>query len=406
MSEIEVKAIEAILHNNSLLDELGLLPHDFTDRDNRAVFCALSELINDGVHGDVMSLYNSGKVDASLATRYEPITGANGKYYADLIKESTKLRQIDTLQMMVGDLREAKKDSNEIIGEIEKELYKIQERKDNEVRHVKEYLHPAVTEIEAAFNNGGRITGIETGYSDLDNYTNGFHGGEIIILAARTSIGKTAFAINMATNMGIAGINVVFFSCEMSGTQLAKRMLSSVGNISHKSCVNGNVTEADFTRMSDAGGKLYNSALYLDDTPNISFHELRSKARIMKRKGMSVMFIDYLTLVRYGSTRTPRAERVGQLVKEIKELSRQLDVPIIVLSQLNREAEGQKPTLAELRQSGELEEDADIVLFLHRKRGDSDTELIIAKHRNGATGECALDFNEQTVTFKQGVNKW
>ena len=402
--EAEKKAIEAILHDNTLLDELVLYDDDFEDRTNRLVFTAVSDLINSGVKADIMSVYSSGKVDASVMTGYEPFTGANARYYADMLKEKTKRRKIALLTKRVIDLLKTKNESNEIIGEIEAEIYRIQERKDNEVRHVKEFMFPAISEIEDAYQNGTRISGVLSLYNDLDNVLLGFHGGDIIVLAARTSIGKTAFALNMAENIAVNGDTVIFFSCEMSGNQIVKRMMSSLGGIDHKRLVNGNLGDKKvFDSMMSASSRIMESKLYIDDTPNISFAELRAKSRIMKRKGAKIIFIDYLTLIKYGNVKTPRFERVGELVREIKALARELDVPIIVLSQLNRDAEESRPTLAGLRQSGEIEEHADVILFLHRERGEALTDLIVAKHRNGMTGDVPLYFDEGTVRFRPGT---
>ena len=404
--EIEKKAIEAILHNNQLLDELSLYDYDFQDHTNKLMFIAVSDLINRGVTADVTSVYSSGKVPASVAVEYEPFTGSNARYYAELIKENTKRRELHTLGLLVGDLLNQKTESQDIIAEVETELYRIQERKDNEVHPIKDFLFPAIEEIEEAYKNGGKIVGIESGYKDLDAMTCGFQPGELIVLAARTSIGKTAFALNMAENMVLKGRHVAFFSCEMSGTQIVKRMLSSVAHINHKSLINGNLgTESVFADMGYASNKIMDTLLYICDTPNISFQELRAKSRMQKRKGAQIIIVDYLTLLKYGDARTPRPERIGALVKEIKALARELSLPIIVLSQLNREAEGSRPTLAELRQSGEIEEDADVVMFLHRERGEGATDLIVAKKRDGMTGDVPLYFDEQYVRFRQGTRE-
>jgi replicative DNA helicase len=334
---------------------------------------------------------------------YEPFTGANAKYYSDLLKEATKRRQIAMLTTHVGDLLKTKTESNEIIGEVETELYRIQERKDNEVKPVSDFLFPAITEIEIAYKNGGKVTGVLSGYPDLDDITSGFQGGDVIVLAARTSIGKTALALNMAENIALSGSEVVFFSCEMSGSQIVKRMMSSIGHINHKSLINGNLGTRDvFDDMQNANTKIMDSKLFIDDTPNIAFQELRAKSRIMRRKGAKIVFVDYLTLIKYGDAKTPRFERVGELVKEFKSLARDLDLPVVILSQLNRQAEGAKPSLAELRQSGEIEEHSDVILLLHRARGEQATDLIIAKHRNGMTDSVPLYFDEQYVRFRTG----
>jgi len=404
MSDAERMAIGAILNRNRLYDELGLLPGDFTDADNRKVYTAMAALIESGVTVDITTLYATGKVDASTLTKFEDIPAGNGKHYADMLKEFTKLRRIATLGKSISDLLKSKQESNEILGEIESEVYRIQERKDNEVQHIKAYMFDAINEIEEAYRNHGKLMGVVSGFGDLDDTLSGFQNGDLIIIAARTSIGKTAFALNIAENIAVKGTKCVFFSCEMSPNQICKRLVSSLGGIPHKALVNGNLgDEATFQRMHTASQRMFDSQFYADFTPLIPFQELKAKSRIAVRNGAKIIFVDYLTLIKYGDNKVPRWERTGELIKELKTMARQLNVPVIALSQLNRQAEGQKPTLAELRQSGEIEEHADVIIFLHRERGSSETDMIIAKHRNGGTGEWPLFFDEQTVRFKPGV---
>jgi replicative DNA helicase len=406
MSEAERMAIGAILYRNTLYDDLGLLPSDFQDVDNRRMYQAMAALIESGMTVDIKTLYATGKLPASTIVKYEDVPISNGKFYARALKEATKQRQLTTLTKQVADMQRTKVESNEIIQAVESELYKIQERKDNEVKHIKSYLHGAMDEIEAAYNNGGRIIGVLSGFTDLDNTLSGFQNGDLVIIAARTSIGKTAFALNIAEYASMHNNKALFFSCEMSANQICKRVLSSLGKIDHKRLINGNLeSEGNFNALTAAADKMYESHLYCDFTPLIPFAELKAKARIAKRNGCDIIFIDYLTLIKYGDNKTPRWERTGELIKELKTMARQLDIPVIALSQLNRQAEGQTPSLAELRQSGEIEEHSDVIIFLHRDRGATDTELIIAKHRNGATGKFALWFDEARVRFETGVNR-
>lgn len=405
VSEAELMVIGAILARNTLYDDLGLLPSDFQNVDNRRMYTAIAALIEAGAIADITSLYASGKISENIVAQYDNIPIGSGKHFADLLKEATKQRQITTLTKQILDLQKQKLHSTDILTDIEAEIYKIQERKDNEVKHIKSYLHEAVSEIEDAYKRKGRLEGVMTGFVDLDNTLCGLQNGDLIIIAARTSIGKTAFALNIAEHVS-ARVNCLFFSCEMSPNQVCKRLLSSLGKIEHKRLINGNLeTEHTFRAMDDAAQKIYTSYLYTDFTPLIPFQELKSKTRIAVRNGCKVVFVDYLTLIKYGDNKTPRWERTGDLIKELKTMARQLDIPVVVLSQLNRQAEGQTPTLAELRQSGEIEEHSDVILFLHRERGGSDTDLIIAKHRNGGTGTYPLYFDEKQVRFETGVKR-
>ena len=404
MSEAEKMAIGAILNRNRLYDELGLLPSDFTDVDNRKVYTAVAALMESGVTVDLTTLYATGKVNATTLSKYENIPSGNGKHYADMLKEATKLRRLSTLTRAITDSLKARTESNEIIGEIESEIYRIQERKDNEVKHIKAYMFDAIREIEETYHSGGRIMGVVSGYKDLDDTLSGFQNGDLIIIAARTSIGKTAFALNIAENIAVRGVKCVFFSCEMSPNQICKRLVSSLGGVPHKAIITGNLgSESTFQKMHNASEKMFNSQFYADFTPLIPFQELKAKSRIAVRNGCKIIFIDYLTLIKYGDSKTPRWERTGELIKELKTMARQLEVPVVALSQLNRQAEGQKPTLAELRQSGEVEEHADVIIFLHRERGEKETDMIIAKHRNGNTGNWPLYFDDQVVRFRDGA---
>ncbi len=404
MSDAEKMVIGAILRKNTLYDDLGLYPEDFTNVDYRRLYIAMSSLIEQGVTADLPTLYTDKRVGATLLSNFDDIPVGNAKHFADIIKEQTKKRQLVTLIKQIADSLKEQRESNDIITDIESEIYRIQERKDNEVKHIKGYMTIAQNEIDAVYANGGKIEGVLSGFIDLDNTLSGFQKQDLIVIAARTSIGKTAFALNMAEHMAIKGTRVVFFSCEMSPNQICKRLLSSIGRIPHKNILTGQI-ESYADAMYMAAEKMHHSQFYADFTPLIPFQELKSKCRIAVRNGCQIVFVDYLTLIKYGDSKMPRWERTGELVKELKTMARQLDIPVVVMSQLNRQAEGQKPTLAELRQSGEIEEHSDVILFLHRDRGSGDTELIVAKHRNGGTGSFPLYFNEQQVRFESGARK-
>jgi replicative DNA helicase len=394
MNESEVKVIEAILHNNSKYDELGLRVDDFTDRDNRKVYEAISKLIESGVTADQDSVHSAG-IEYGTIFKYEPFFSANADFYARKVKDATKMRGFKRLGLMIQDGVRTQ-DPEQLAETIEKEFYKVSERVSTTLPGVADALFEAMDELEKLHRDGS--TELPTGFGDLDKMISGFPKSSLVVIAARTSIGKTAFAINIATNMAWKGHPVCFFSCEMPRTAIVRRMISSIGMVDH-SVLTSFISKDDMTRISDANSKIHELPMYIDDTPNIHYTNLVAKCRMAKRLGCKCIFIDYLTLVGYGDAKTPRWERVGELVKNLKHLSRLADIPIVVMSQLNRNAEGTQPSLAELRQSGEIEEHADMIIFLHRERGNPSTECIVAKNRSGPTGKVELYFDDRHTRF-------
>ena len=366
------------------------------------MFLQISKLIEQGLDVSVVTLFDVEGINGSLLASYEPFTAANAEFYADEIKEATKLRQLGRVSMMIRDLVKDKNTSDEIITEVDQALFSISERKSNDVKLVKEYVMTAMEELEEAYHNKTALNGIPTGY-DIDSKLNGLENGELVVIAARTSIGKTALALNMAEKMALDDYVVGFFSCEMAASYMVKRLLASMGKVNHQAMRTALLTHADFSKLGDAAGKIYDTRFYLDDTPNIHYEELHAKARMMKRRGVQIVFVDYLTLVQYGEQKAPAHERVGELTVKLKSMARELEIPVVVLSQLNRQAEGREPSLAELRQSGAIEEHADTIMFLHRERDSCDTKLTIAKHRNGPTGSTELYFNEKYTRFENKV---
>jgi len=267
-------------------------------------------------------------------------------------------------------------------------------------------LPEAVEQIEKAYRTSGELQKVTSGYTQIEKLTNGFQPGDLIILGARPSIGKTSLALNMATRISVKySVPVGFFSCEMSRQQLVNRIIAAEGKINLAGIRSGVIRESDFSRITGVCAKLYLSQLIIDDTPDISLAQLKSKSRQMKRMGCQIIFVDYLTLIRYGKAQVPRHERVGEISKSLKSLARELEIPIMALSQVGRSAEGRMPTLSDLRQSGEIEEDADLIMLLHRERDQQETRICVAKNRNGATDTVSLAFLPQFVCFETLIRK-
>jgi replicative DNA helicase len=306
---------------------------------------------------------------------------------------------------------------NETLDEAERKVLSIvKNRRSTEFRTVQDVLFKAQANLEKLAEKKGDITGLPSGWRDLDKITSGFHENELIIIAARPAMGKTAFALNIATNIAInTDKTVALFNLEMGSEQLAMRMLSSLGQIEGQKLRTGNLLNNDWKRVNEAISQLADAKLYMDDTPGITIGEIRAKCRRLasSENGLGIVIIDYLQLIsssgKYGSN---RQQEVADISRSLKTMAMELKVPVIALAQLSRAVEGRenkRPNLSDLRESGSIEQDADIVSFLYRddyynKEADnenhtSESELIIAKHRNGPTATIQLLFKRDTSTF-------
>ena len=401
-SEHEVAILAGIKRRNSLYDELRLQPEDFYDRKHRDIYLAMGAIIERGDEVDDLTLHDElNKQQAS--TRHfvdADIPIGNTQYYVNSVRDLARKRKLRRLQHVLADGLESDT-ADEIIESIESVLTDVSIAAHRDMVHIRDLLRAATQEIERRYNDNGDLVGITSGFPSIDRQLMGFRPGHLVIIAARTSIGKTALALSMAINMAHKGIRVGYFSCEMDRQELALRLIAMEARLSLRAVQSGMMGAAGFTDIHEAGSRLYKTELVIDDTPNIALSELRSKVRQFCRQGGAVAFIDYLTLIRHGDQQVSRPERVGEISKSLKGLARELEMPIIVLSQLNRYAEGVHPSLAHIRQSGEIEEDADIVMLLHRERDSNEAILNLAKVRNGQTGLIDLTFLAEYVRFEE-----
>ena len=279
----------------------------------------------------------------------------------------------------------------------------------------REIIPDTISAIEQLYHRKESCTGISTGFTDLDNMISGFQNSEFIIIGAQPSIGKTAFALTIAANMAINNkIPVGFFTLEMSGTTLLNRLIASESRISSINLRSGLLKPTDFDKFTEASGRIYEAPLYIDDTPNMKLSDLITQARIMKTKeGIEIIFIDYISLIETESEcKISRYEQLSEISRSLKSLTRELNIPIVCLSHLGRQSKNKPPTLANLRKLGSIDQDADVVLFLHRDSfaGSSDeqsrnplnipTELIIAKQRNGPLGTIPILFLPKYTRFE------
>lgn len=346
-------------------------------------------------------------------------TAANVEEYIKIVEEKAILRRlIDEGTNIVTEAYTSTNDVNEILDYAENKILNVVKvRKGSEFRSIQDVLYKTQADLEKLSQNKGDITGIATGFFKLDKITSGLKPHELIIVAARPGMGKTAFALNLATNIAISGKTVALFNMEMSAEQLVMRMLASVGQIEGGKLKSGNLKNEDWKRVNEAISRLADTKMYIDDTAGMTINEIRAKCRRLAsmKDGLDIVIIDYLQLIQ-GSDRYKgnRVQEVTEISRSLKTLAMELKIPVIALSQLSRSVEGKgrkdnRPILSDLRESGSIEQDADIVAMLHRDdyydreqlidENTSRTTLIIAKHRNGPVTDIPLIFKTNTSTF-------
>jgi|SRR5665213_116064 len=352
-------------------------------------------------------------------------SAANLAYYLDIIREKFLLRKmIQTCSGVVGRIYDFEGEVDQLLDEVEKEVLRVNEsRVQSTVQGVKELVNHAIGTIEHFFNRKGELSGIASGFQDLDKMTDGFHGGEMIVIAARPSMGKTSLAMNIAEHVALElKLPVAVFSLEMSAESLILRMMCSLARVNLRNIRDGFMSEADFPKLNSAAGRLAGAKLFIDATAGLSVLQLRARARRMAQQhGIKLFVVDYLQLLHSTARRSQenRQQEIAEISSGIKALAKELNVPVIVLSQLNRELEkrgpGERPRLSDLRESGSIEQDADLVGLLYKdEKGKEDDEpdfeqealsvvLYIAKQRNGPTGDVNLTFLKPYTRFESAA---
>ena len=351
-------------------------------------------------------------------------SAANLSYYADIVREKHLLRRmIQTCTSVVTRVYEQEGEVDVLLDEVERDVLKISEdRVDTSTTGIKDLVKKAITTIEEFHQRQGMLTGLSTGFPDLDRLTSGLHGGEMIVVAARPSMGKTSLAMNIAEHVAVdERLPVGVFSLEMTAESLVLRMLCSRSRVNLRNIRDGFLAERDFPKLTGSAGKLAGAPLVIDDTPGLSILQLRAKARRMVQQyGIKLFVIDYLQLLHSTSRRAEnRQQEIADISNGIKALAKELNVPILVLSQLNRELEkdkSRKPRLSDLRESGAIEQDADLVALLYKPNSGEDDEaapgpeqdavainLLIAKQRNGPTGDISLTFLKAYTRFESAA---
>ncbi|OGP84959.1 MAG: replicative DNA helicase [Deltaproteobacteria bacterium RBG_16_54_11] len=341
-------------------------------------------------------------------------TAANIAYYAKIVKEKSILRKlISTATDIVTQSYQERKDLEDFLDEAEQAIFRISE---NQVRPafypIKDIVKESFKVIERLYEKKELITGVPSGFKDLDRKTAGFQNADLIIVAGRPSMGKTALCLNIAQQAAInAKVSTAIFSLEMSKEQLAIRMLCSEARVDSARLRSGFLSESDWPKLTMAAGALSDAPIFIDDSAAISVLELRAKARRLKAdRGLGLVIVDYLQLMRGRSGVERREQEISEISRSLKALAKELNIPVIAISQLSRKAEdrpGRRPQLSDLRESGAIEQDADVIIFIYRDEvynPDSDhkgtAEVIIGKQRNGPTGKVDLSFISEFTTFK------
>jgi replicative DNA helicase len=408
--------------------QLHLRSDDFYSRANMRIYEAVLSLDAKGLRADIQTvvqeLKQMGKLDEAGGASYVSSlttvipSSANIEYYTQTVKNYSLKRSLIKVASDIGiKAYDESKEAREVLEEVQQSIFKLSD--DSQVftsRKIRDVLKETIEIIDKAMKSKNPITGISSGFEKLDQMTSGFQPDEFIIIGARPSVGKTALALNMASDISFhQKIPAAFFSLEMSEKALVQRLISSEAMVQAQSIRSGFLSAGDYKRIVDVMGKIYEAPFYIVDMPNMKLLDLRAQARKMRsQQQVQIIFIDYLGLIGHEKNYLARYDQISEISRSLKSLARELHIPVVVLCQLNRDAQWETPTLANLRDSGSIEQDADLVMFLNReppKKTNKDddkpklpidiipTDLIIAKQRNGPTGIVKLEMVTKFTKF-------
>ncbi len=413
-----------LLDKNAVIKVIETLHPDSFYRDaHRYIYEAVLDLFDRGEPVDLVTvteaLRKNGKLEAAGGAVYitdllnSVPTAANVEHYAKIVEEKAVLRRlIEAGTRIVSDGFSEPEDVDQILDHAEKAIFDIALKRVREGFHrIDSVIKRVLDKIDSLYGKKEAITGTPTGFPDLDQLTAGFQNSDLIIIAARPAVGKTAFALNIAQNIAIKHkIPVAIFSLEMSKDQLAQRMLCSEGEVDAQKLKTASLSDTGWKKLTRALGRLSEAPIYIDDSATLTATEIRAKARRLKiEKGLGLVIVDYLQLMRGKARIENRVQEISDIARSLKTLARELEVPVVALSQLSRAVEQRTdriPRLSDLRESGEIEQTADVVLFIHRddyynpqsERGNI-AEIIIAKQRNGPIGSIELVFRKEIAKF-------
>jgi len=422
-----------ILEGESITKAIEILSSDdFYREANRKIYLAMLELFDKNEPIDLITitehLKDKGELEevgglsylSTLATVVP--TSANIRYHAKLVREKALLRSlIRACTEITTKIYEEPEDAEEMIDYAERLIFEISEKRTNtNFYQMKDVVKQTFRIIESMYERKAVITGVPSGFKDLDELTSGFQPGDLIIIGGRPGMGKTAFSLNIAQHVGVElGEPVAFFSLEMSKEQIAMRLLSSLAMVNASALRKGFISKRDWERLTDSAVRLSEAPIYIDDSSQMSVLEIRAKARRLKmEKGkLSLIIIDYLQLMRSRTAYDRREQEISEISRSLKAMAKELKVPVIALSQLNRSVEkttDRRPTLANLRESGAIEQDADVIIFLYRdevynKKNPANkgkAEVIVAKQRNGPTDTVYLTFLSDYTRFLDFTDRY
>ncbi len=424
-AEAERSVLGAAMLDKDVLSEIleEVKAEDFYNENHKEIFQAIWELYRDNSPVDMLTVCEElkrrkaldmvgGRAYIATLTAEVPST-ANAAEYAKIVAEKATLRQmIKTSEDITEKGYEAKMDAAEILDYAESGIFSIaQRRQKNDYAKIQDVLLENLKIIDEASKNKDKIVGIPTGFKELDEKTSGLQRSDLVIVAARPAMGKTAFALNIAQQSAVkAGSSVIIFSLEMGKEQLGQRLLAMQARVEMQKLKQGDLDRTDWDRISMAANDLNGTKIVIDDTPGISLMEMRNKCRRLKaEQGLDLVVVDYLQLMRFDGKADSRQQEISAISRNMKLLAREMDCPVIVLSQLSRAPEqrpDKRPILSDLRESGSIEQDADIVIFLYRDdyyNPETETpgvcEINIAKHRSGPTGKIELTWVSRYTKF-------
>jgi replicative DNA helicase len=412
-----------LLHPDAVVDVTFLKPDDFYLPKHEQIFTSILSAYNNRhatdpiVVGEELSregrLEEVGGHEQLMDLMEGVITAAGVVYHAEIVREKAIARKLlatclDVARRAYDNESEAK----ELLDEAERQIFEISGLdKSGDAVSIADVLQSTFERIDRLREREGRLTGLATDYYDFDDMTGGLQPGELIIIAARPSMGKTTFALNLTERVSNHGAGIAFFSLEMSNQQVIQNMLCNRSQIDGSAMRKGRITDQQYKRLQDEAAKLYETPIFVDDTPGISITQLRAKARRLKQKhDISMVCVDYLQLMTGGGRFESRQQEISAISRGLKSIARELSVPVIALSQLNRDVENRddhRPRMSDLRESGAIEQDADVIILLHRDDYFNPTvenaglaQIIIAKQRNGPVGEVVLRFFREYMRFE------
>ena len=429
--EAEQSVLGGLLLDNAAWDRIAdfINEHDFYRYDHRLIFHNIGKLISQAKPADVITVYEqlqaAGKAEEVGGLAYlnalaqNTPSAANIRRYAEIVRDRGVLRQLVTIadEISAGAFNTQGRDVRQLLDEAESKVFAIAEegsRGQKGFLEIQPLLTQVVERIDELYHrdNQSDVNGVPTGFVDLDRMTSGMQGGDLIIVAGRPSMGKTAFSLNIGEHVAVEqGLPVAVFSMEMAGTQLAMRMLGSVGRLDQHRLRTGRLLDEDWPRLTHAIQKMNDAQLFIDETPALNPMELRARSRRLARQcgQLGLIVIDYLQLMSGSGSGENRATEISEISRSLKGLAKELNCPVIALSQLNRSLEqrpNKRPVMSDLRESGAIEQDADVILFIYRDQvynpdsPDKGTaEIIIGKQRNGPIGTVRLTFLGEYTKF-------